>query len=219
MITDPPPLPLLAHALALLPPSASGSSGGNGWPAGPLLQPAPLPPEELRSLQGLCCKVILRHLSVYNCLELLTLSRGMDAPALTAIHAASLRYAVNSFETLQQVRSEPDLRAALPAEVYDSLAAAVAEREAVVAERRAGLGRVREAAAPPEGDAEGRQEPSYRQMLRSLPIAQTPAEVADAIYSCATSKSNEVSVGLPFAAAAQAYKWTGLNASAVPLMS
>ncbi|KXZ51855.1 hypothetical protein GPECTOR_11g293 [Gonium pectorale] len=57
---------------------------------------------------------------------------------------------------------------------------------------------------------------SFRQMLRSLPVAQTPAEVADAVYSCVTSKANEVAVGLPFAAAAQAYKLTGLNPSAVP---
>ncbi|KAG2491026.1 hypothetical protein HYH03_010474 [Edaphochlamys debaryana] len=57
---------------------------------------------------------------------------------------------------------------------------------------------------------------SFRQMVRSLPLAQTPAEVADAIYSCAVSKSNEVSVGLPFAAAVQAYKFVGLNPSAVP---
>lgn len=53
-------------------------------------------------------------------------------------------------------------------------------------------------------------------MLRALPMAQAPAEVAEAIYSCTRSKSNEVSVGLPFAAAAQAYRFTGINASAVP---
>lgn len=58
----------------------------------------------------------------------------------------------------------------------------------------------------------------FRQMLRSLPMAQTPAEVADAILSCATSKAAEVSVGLPFAAAAQAYRFTGLNPSAVPFV-
>ncbi|KAG2434534.1 hypothetical protein HYH02_012201 [Chlamydomonas schloesseri] len=57
---------------------------------------------------------------------------------------------------------------------------------------------------------------SFRQLLRGLPISQTPAEVADAVYNCAASKSNEVSVGLPFAAAAQAYKFVGLNPSAVP---
>ncbi|GIL79044.1 hypothetical protein Vretifemale_8448 [Volvox reticuliferus] len=57
---------------------------------------------------------------------------------------------------------------------------------------------------------------SFRQMLRSLPIAQSPGEVAEAIYDCVTSKSNEVSVGLPFSAAVQAYKFTGLNPSAVP---
>ncbi|GLC60047.1 hypothetical protein PLESTB_001567500 [Pleodorina starrii] len=57
---------------------------------------------------------------------------------------------------------------------------------------------------------------SFRQMLRSLPMAQSPSEVAEAVYSCVTAKSGEVSVGLPFAAAAQAYKLTGLNPSAVP---
>ena len=56
----------------------------------------------------------------------------------------------------------------------------------------------------------------FRQLLRALPVAQTPAEVADAIYNCAASKRDEVVVGLPFAAAAQAYSWTGLNPSAMP---
>lgn len=56
----------------------------------------------------------------------------------------------------------------------------------------------------------------FRQLLRALPVAQTPAEVAEAIYNCATSKQDEVVVGLPFAAAAHAYSWTGLNPSSVP---
>ncbi|PNH00485.1 hypothetical protein TSOC_013691, partial [Tetrabaena socialis] len=50
--------------------------------------------------------------------------------------------------------------------------------EAVVAERRAGLGRVREAAAPPEGDAEGRQEPSVAGRAVSYPLGALEAGVA-----------------------------------------
>ena len=33
---------------------------------------------------------------------------------------------------------------------------------------------------------------SFRQLLRGLPLSQTPAEVADAVYNCAASKSHEV---------------------------
>lgn len=43
----------------------------------------------------------------------------------------------------------------------------------------------------------------FRQMLRALPLAQSPQEVADAIYNAAATKRDEVVVGLPFAAAAQ----------------
>ncbi|GFR42692.1 hypothetical protein Agub_g3614 [Astrephomene gubernaculifera] len=57
---------------------------------------------------------------------------------------------------------------------------------------------------------------SFRQMLRTLPMAQSPGEVAEAIWGCVASRSPEVAVGLPFAAAAQAYRLTGINPSATP---
>lgn len=56
----------------------------------------------------------------------------------------------------------------------------------------------------------------FRQVLRALPIAQTPTEVADAIFSCANYKQSEVQVGLGFAAVAEAYRITGLNPSGLP---
>ncbi|KAG2491027.1 hypothetical protein HYH03_010475 [Edaphochlamys debaryana] len=94
--------------------------------------------------------MILRNISVYNCLELLALARDREhgAACFAAIADAALRYVVNSFETLAGLRSEAELREALGAEVYESLVAAAAERRALAEEIRAGLGRVLERKAP-----------------------------------------------------------------------
>lgn len=56
----------------------------------------------------------------------------------------------------------------------------------------------------------------FRQVLRALPIAQTPAEVAESVFACANYKQAEITVGLPFAAVAEAYRFTGINPSSVP---
>ncbi|KXZ51854.1 VIL1 protein [Gonium pectorale] len=107
--------------------------------------------------------VISRHLSVHNCVELLAVVGGRgraEAPALAEVAEGALRYAANSFETLQALRSEEELRAVLPEEMYESLAAAAAERAAIVADRRAVLGKVKERAAPPEGSAAPVERPS-----------------------------------------------------------
>jgi len=56
-----------------------------------------------------------------------------------------------------------------------------------------------------------------RQTVRALPISQSPAEVADAVYAIAVGKQNDVVVGLPFAAAAQVQQLTGFNPFASPL--
>ncbi|GLC43529.1 hypothetical protein PLESTM_001483200 [Pleodorina starrii] len=101
------------------------------------------------SLQDICCMVIMRHISVHNCLELFGALQGHTAPALEIIAAASLKYLVNSFETLQGLRTEEELRAVLPAELYDSLVSAQEERANAVAEMRR-VGRAVERQAPPE---------------------------------------------------------------------
>lgn len=54
--------------------------------------------------------------------------------------------------------------------------------------------------------------------IRSLPFAQTPAEVADCIFDASRTKQNEVVVGLPFAAADMAFRLTGANVSAFPFL-
>jgi len=56
-----------------------------------------------------------------------------------------------------------------------------------------------------------------RQTVRALPISQTPAEVADAVYAITVGKQNDIIVGLPFAAAAAANQVTGFNPFASPL--
>eukprot|EP00200_Dunaliella_tertiolecta_P006321 CAMPEP_0202358458 /NCGR_PEP_ID=MMETSP1126-20121109/12117_1 /ASSEMBLY_ACC=CAM_ASM_000457 /TAXON_ID=3047 /ORGANISM="Dunaliella tertiolecta, Strain CCMP1320" /LENGTH=358 /DNA_ID=CAMNT_0048951623 /DNA_START=126 /DNA_END=1202 /DNA_ORIENTATION=- len=58
---------------------------------------------------------------------------------------------------------------------------------------------------------------SFRQTVRALPISQTPAEVADAVYAITVGKQNDIIVGLPFAAAAAANQVTGFNPFASPL--
>mmetsp|Transcript_17116 Transcript_17116/g.36961 ORF Transcript_17116/g.36961 Transcript_17116/m.36961 type:complete len:355 (+) Transcript_17116:160-1224(+) len=59
---------------------------------------------------------------------------------------------------------------------------------------------------------------SFRQQLRALPLSQTPQEVADAIYNAAQTKQEDIVVGLPFAAAAEAFRFTGVNVTALPFM-
>ncbi|GAX82432.1 hypothetical protein CEUSTIGMA_g9860.t1 [Chlamydomonas eustigma] len=60
---------------------------------------------------------------------------------------------------------------------------------------------------------------SFRQLVRSLPFSQTPQEVADAIYNAYMTKSDQVLVGLPFAAADTAFWLTRTNISALPLIN
>lgn len=57
---------------------------------------------------------------------------------------------------------------------------------------------------------------SRRQTVRAMPISQTPAEVADAVYAIAVGKQNDSVVGLPFMAAAAANQATGFNPFALP---
>lgn len=54
--------------------------------------------------------------------------------------------------------------------------------------------------------------------IRNLPFSQTPQEVAEAIYNAYMTKQNEVTVGLPFAMAANAFRLTGANVSALPFL-
>ncbi len=54
--------------------------------------------------------------------------------------------------------------------------------------------------------------------VRSLPISQTPAEVADAIYNAYKTKQSEVLVGLPFSMAEAAFRLTKANVSALPFL-
>ena len=65
----------------------------------------------------------------------------------------------------------------------------------------------------PDSSEERRQ---FRQLVRALPLSQTPQEVADAVYGISTTKQNDVIVGVPFAAAAAANQFTGFNPFAMP---
>lgn len=47
---------------------------------------------------------------------------------------------------------------------------------------------------------------------------QTPQEVADVIYNTFISKSDESTVGLPYAAAQIINRHTGLNPATIPFM-
>ncbi|EFJ42450.1 villin-like protein [Volvox carteri f. nagariensis] len=120
------------------------------------------------SLQECCCKVIIRHVSVYNCLELLAVVRGHQAPSLEAIAAACVRYAVNSFEMLQGLCSEVQLRQALSDEVYDNLVSAQQERLQAVADMRR-VGRVLDRQPLLLGDGGPRQVPSVSGRYVSYP--------------------------------------------------
>ena len=58
----------------------------------------------------------------------------------------------------------------------------------------------------------------FMMQIRNLPFSQTPQEVAEAIYDAYMTKQNEVTVGLPFAMAANAFRLTGANVSALPFL-
>eukprot|EP00798_Chlamydomonas_sp_ICE-L_P011715 gene11715-34442_t len=60
---------------------------------------------------------------------------------------------------------------------------------------------------------------NFRSTVRMLPLSQSPQEVADAIYNCATTKADDVTVGMPFAAAAEAFRHTGINMATLPFIS
>lgn len=69
------------------------------------------------------------------------------------------------------------------------------------------------------GKGEDEDRRSFRQAMRMLPITSTPQDVAQAIYNAVVTKQKDVVLGLPFAAAANAYKLTGLNPSALPFIT
>jgi hypothetical protein len=70
------------------------------------------------------------------------------------------------------------------------------------------------------GAASGEDRRQWTQALRSLPLTQTPEEVAGAIYGAVVGRQADVVVGVPFAAAAQAYQVVGFNPSAaLPLVA
>lgn len=54
---------------------------------------------------------------------------------------------------------------------------------------------------------------NWRQMVRALPLSQTPQEVADAIFEAVQSQQKQVQVGAPFLVADLAYNFLGVNAS------
>ena len=55
--------------------------------------------------------------------------------------------------------------------------------------------------------------------VRSVPISQTPSEVADAIFTAYMSKQNEVLVGPAFGVAEAAFRLTGANVSSLPILN
>lgn len=63
------------------------------------------------------------------------------------------------------------------------------------------------------GDEQEGDRRSWRQMVRALPLSQSPQEVAEAIYGAVQYQQRQVVVGAPFAAAVEAYKLLGVNAS------
>ena len=55
--------------------------------------------------------------------------------------------------------------------------------------------------------------------VRSVPISQTPAEVADAIFTAYMSKQDEVLVGPAFGMAEAAFRLTKANISSLPILN
>ena len=60
---------------------------------------------------------------------------------------------------------------------------------------------------------------SFFLQVRSAPISQTPAEVADAIFTAYMSKQDEVLVGPAFGMAEAAFRLTKANISSLPILN